>query len=79
MVTPRKWQRLGSGPRDRQERKFKLTTPQGKFLYHLPFPKAAPLSIAEIMQKSGIDQSMAAEILDLVQLLDKYEVIEKVT
>ncbi len=63
--------------RDRQERRIKLTKPQGRFLYHLPFPKAQPLSVAEIMRKAAIDESLAAEILDLVQLLDKYGVIEK--
>lgn len=65
----------GSG-REREERKIKLTTPQGKFLYHLPFPKAQPLMVDEIMQKAGIDQSLAPEIIDLVQLLEKYSVIE---
>lgn len=63
--------------RERAERKIKLTTPQGKFLYHLPFPKANPLSIATIMQKAGIADPYAPEILDLVQLLAKYEVIEQ--
>lgn len=62
--------------RERQERKIKLTTPQGRFLYHLPFPKAEPLTVAEIMQKAGVDAELAPEILDLVQLLEKYEVIE---
>jgi predicted transcriptional regulator len=62
--------------REREERKIKLTTPQGKFLYHLPFPKAEPLPIAVIMQKAGIDASLAPEIVDLVQLLEKYHVIE---
>lgn len=62
--------------REREERKIKLTTPQGKFLYHLPFPKARPLAIAEIMQKAGIDESLAPEVLDLVNLLEKYHVIE---
>jgi predicted transcriptional regulator len=62
--------------RERTERKIKLTTPQGKFLYHLPFPKAVPLSVAGIMQKAGIDETLASEILDLVQLLEKYDVIE---
>lgn len=62
--------------RERQERKIKLTTPQGKFLYHLPFPKTAPLSIADIMQKAGVDEQLAPEILDLVQMLEKYKVIE---
>ncbi len=68
----------GNG-REREERKIKLTTLQGKFLYHLPFPKAAPLTIAEIMQKAGIDGDSGPEILDLVQLLEKYEVIENLS
>ncbi len=62
--------------RGREERKIKLTTPQGRFLYHLPFPKAKPLSIVEIMQKAGIDNNLAPEILDLVNLLERYHVIE---
>ena len=65
----------GNG-RERDERKIKLTTPQGRFLYHLPFPKAEPLTVEEIMQKAGIDQNLAPEIIDLVQLLEKYNVIE---
>jgi hypothetical protein len=28
------------------------------------------------MQKAGIEESLAPEILDLVQMLEKYEVIE---
>jgi len=62
--------------REMEERKIKLTTPQGRFLYHLPFPKAEPLTVDEIMHKAGIDDALAPEILDLVQLLEKYEVIE---
>jgi len=62
--------------REREERKIKLTTPQGQFLYHLPFPKAIPLPISQIMQKAGVDDALAPEILDLVQLLEKYAVIE---
>ena len=46
--------------REREERKIKLTMPQGKFLYHLPFPKAQPMSVAEIMQKAGVDESPGA-------------------
>jgi predicted transcriptional regulator len=65
----------GTG-RDRQERKIKLTPPQGKFLYHLPFPKAEPLTVTEIMRKAGLEEILAPEILDLVQLLEKYGVIE---
>ena len=63
--------------RERQERKIKLTTPQGRFLFHLPFPGAEALTIEEIMRKTGIETELSPEILDLVQLLDKYEVIEK--
>jgi len=62
--------------RERHERRIKLTTPQGRFLYHLPFPKAEPLTVAEIMQKAGVEAALAPEILDLVQLLEKFEVIE---
>jgi len=65
----------GTG-RDREERKIKLTTPQGKFLYHLPFPKAEALTVTEIMRKAGVDQELAPEIFDLVQLLERYNVIE---
>jgi predicted transcriptional regulator len=65
--------------RERSERKIKLTTPQGKFLYHLPFPKTQPLTVAEILQKAGLDPSLAPEILDLVQLLEKYDVVEYVS
>jgi len=65
----------GAG-REQEERKIKLTMPQGKFLYHLPFPKAQPMSVAEIMQKAGVDESLAPEVLDLVQLLEKYDVVE---
>ena len=57
--------------RERQERKIKLTPPQGMFLFHLPFPKAEPLTVDVILQKAGIDENLAPEILDLVQLLEK--------
>lgn len=66
----------GSG-RERKERKIKFTTVQGKFLYHLPFPNAAALSVADIMKKAGIEKEMASEILDMVQLLEKHNVIEQ--
>ncbi len=62
--------------REREERKIKLTTSQGRFLFHLPFPRAEPLSVAEIMHKAGLEETQAPEILDLVQLLEKYAVIE---
>ncbi len=67
----------GNG-REREERKIKLTTPQGRFLYHLPFPNAEPLTVEEIMLKAEIDLTLAPEILDLVQLLEIHNVIEAV-
>jgi predicted transcriptional regulator len=66
---------IGEG-RDRKERKINLTIPQGKFLYQLPFPTAEFLTIAEIMQKSGVDKVNSPEILDVVELLEKYGVIQ---
>ena len=64
--------------RQRQERKVNLTTPQGTFLYHLPFPDGQPLTVPDIMQKAGIDHDLAPEILDLIELLLEYDVIETV-
>jgi len=68
---------IGEG-RDRQERKIKLTPPQGRFFYHLPFPKAKPLTVAEIMHKAGLGEEIAPEILDLIQLAMKYGVVEAI-
>jgi len=62
--------------RERKDRRITLTGPQGKFLYHLPFPTAEPLSISDIMRRAGIDESQAPEILDIVELLEKHKVIE---
>jgi len=62
--------------RDRKERKISLTTPQGTFLFHLPFPQADYLSLAEIMHKANVEKSYTPEILDIVELLIKYEIIE---
>lgn len=61
---------------ERKERKISLTQPQGLFLYHLPFPSAEPLSIADIMKKAGLDESLLPEILDIVEVLENYSVID---
>lgn len=61
--------------RDRKEHKISLTTSQGKFLYHLPFPNADFLSIADIMRKAAVEEIYAPEILDIVDLLLKHEII----
>ena len=68
---------MGEG-RNRTERKINLSVPQGKFLFHLPFPTAEPLSIHEIMKKAGIDHSNIPEIVDIVQVLIDFKVIESI-
>jgi hypothetical protein len=62
--------------RSREERKLTLTAPQGRFLFHLPFPGAEPLSVPEIMGKASLDDSAAAEIRDIVARLEALGVIE---
>ena len=66
---------IGEG-RKKKERKISLTKAQGKFLYHLPFPTAQPLTIKEIMQQAGIEPEHQMEILDIVEVLDENNVIE---
>jgi len=68
---------IGEG-RERKERKINLTVPQGKFLFHLPFPTAEFLTLAEIMQKAGVDKDHLPEILDVVELLQDVGVIEAI-
>jgi hypothetical protein len=67
---------MGEG-RSRTERRLNLSLPQGKFLFHLPFPTAEALSIAAIMKKAGIDDVYAPEIIDIVQVLKEFNVIEE--
>lgn len=65
----------GNG-RDQKERRISLTHPQGRFLFHLPFPNARSLSIVAIMERANVEASLSPEILDMVDLLEKYGVIE---
>jgi len=65
----------GNG-RDRKERRISLTQPQGRFLFHLPFPNAKPLSIADIMKRANVEDTLSPEIFDLVEILEQYGVIE---
>lgn len=62
--------------RERQEHKISLTSPQGKFLFHLPFPKSRPSSIAAILEKAHLGEEYGAEIQDIVDELIRLEVIE---
>jgi hypothetical protein len=68
---------VGEG-RDKKERKISLTRAQGTFLYHLPFPTAEPLTMLEIQQKAGIVEHHQLEILDIVELLIGYKIIETI-
>ena len=63
--------------RNRDEQKINLTMPQGKFLFHLPFPNAAFMGISEIMQKAELAEEVLPEINDLVAVLIANEVIEE--
>ena len=65
--------------RDRKEHKISLTNHQGKFLYHLPFPNADFLGIADIMRKADVEETYMPEILDIVDLLVKHEIIAEAT
>ena len=62
--------------REREEKRISLTTPQGKFLFHLPFPKSKPLSIVDVMEKAGVSDEYSAEIQDIVNELERREIIE---
>ncbi len=67
---------IGKG-RDRKERRINLSIPQGKFLFHLPFPSAEPMSIEDIMEKAEVTDSNSSEVLDIVNVLVEYGIIEE--
>jgi DNA-binding Lrp family transcriptional regulator len=67
---------FGQG-RERTERRINLSIPQGRFLFHLPFPTAGHLSIGDIMEKAGIHHEHMAEVLDIVDALIGLGVIEE--
>jgi predicted transcriptional regulator len=62
--------------RERSERRISVTLPQGRFLFHLPFPGADHLAVSEIMERAGVDNDLWPEILDIVDVLEEYGVIE---
>ena len=62
--------------RGKKERRINLTSAQGSFLFHLPFPNASPMGTGAIMEKAGVEGSYSPEILDLVEMLEKNGVIE---
>ncbi|HBC79409.1 MAG TPA: hypothetical protein DCZ51_12305 [Bacteroidales bacterium] len=67
---------MGEG-RNRTERKINLSIPQGRFLFYLPFPTAEPICISDIIKLAGIENTHVPEIVDIVQVLTGFGVIEK--
>lgn len=67
---------IGKG-RERTERRINLSIPQGRFLFHLPFPSAEYQSIASIMQKAEVDSSNTSEILDIIDAMLEFGVVEQ--
>lgn len=68
---------VGKG-RSRDEKRISLTTDQGRFLFHLPFPTEGPATIESIIEKSGVDRSSIPELLDIVDVLMEFGVVERV-
>ena len=66
----------GTG-RERKQKRINLTIAQGKFLYHLPFPDAQPMTIDQIMKEAEVEETHRAEIQDIVEELADLKVIEK--
>ncbi|MBA4319088.1 MAG: hypothetical protein C0412_11875 [Flavobacterium sp.] len=62
--------------REAEEKKVSLTTAQGKFLFNLPFPNAEFASVPSIMKKAEVPEEHKSEILDIVNLLIEYKIIE---
>lgn len=62
--------------RIRKERRISVTEAQGIFLFYLPFPTEVPKSITGIIETAGLDESFLPEILDLVDILERFNAIE---
>lgn len=62
--------------RAKTERRLSLTECQGRFLFHLPFPTEEILSIEKICEKAGLGNNCIPEIIDLVEMLKEYGVLE---
>jgi len=66
---------MGQG-RERTERRLNLSIPQGRFLFHLPFPTADFEKVEDIMKKAEVESDHTPEILDIVNALIDFGVIE---
>ena len=65
----------GEGRR-RKERKISLTKQQGRFLFHLPFPNSDHSRMDDIMKKAELPKEDSLEILDLIDELINFGIIE---
>jgi len=65
----------GEGRR-RKERKINLTKHQGQFIFYLPFPNSDHMRIESIMKKAELAEDLAPEILDLINDLISFGIIE---
>lgn len=66
---------MGQG-RERTERRLNLSIPQGRFLFHLPFPTADFEKVEDIMKKAEVEPVHSSEVLDIVKALIDFGVVE---
>lgn len=59
-----------------QERKIQLTKAQGNFLLFLPLPTSDRKKVKEILSDTGTKNKFKNEILDLITILIKHEIID---
>lgn len=67
---------VGTG-RERKQKRINLTSAQGRFLFHLPFPDARPMTIESIMVEAQVGEENKPEVEDIVKELIDLKVIEK--
>ncbi len=62
--------------RKKKERKINITDRQGRFLFYLPFPNSKHEKIQSIYEKSRLDRKYLPEIIDIIDVLIGFKVIE---
>lgn len=67
---------IGDG-RKRKERKISVTEAQGRFLFHTPFPTEDMRPVERILSEAQLDKTFLPEIIDIVELLLEFDVLEK--
>lgn len=64
------------GGRKRKEKKISVTGAQGQFLYHVPFPTEKMRTVEKIAAEAQVDKAFLPEIIDIVDLLLEFGVLE---